>query len=118
MAKEIVLIAEDGSYIKLGGGINFGTSKKITFHGSAFDFVGPQTLSPELPEFSESRSKNKRVIQIEMLDADGETPKSEPLSIVSHADASKHAATSAQGACSIDDLPYGGFTIFQIKRRK
>ena len=118
MAKEIVLISEDGSYIKIGGGINLGTSAKITSHGSSFEFVGPKTLESDLPEFAESHSKNNRAIQIQMLDADGGSPNSEPLSIVSHSDASKHTTTFAKGECSVKDLPFGGFTIFQTKRRK
>jgi type VI secretion system secreted protein VgrG len=118
MAKEIVLISEDGSYIKIGGGINLGTSNKIISHGSAFDFVGPQTLKPDLPNFTESHSEEKRALHIEMFDADGDAPNSEPLSIVSHSDASKHTAISTQGVCSVENLPSGGFTIFQTKRRK
>lgn len=118
MAKEIILMSEDGSYIKIGGGINFGTSRKITSHGSAFDFAAPQTLKPDFPDFTESRGREKRALQIEMHDADGDAPNSEPLSIVSHADASKHTAVSAQGICSVENLPSGGFTIFQTKRRK
>jgi type VI secretion system secreted protein VgrG len=118
MAKEIVLISEDGSYIKIGGGINLGTSNKIISHGSAFDFVGPQTLKPDLPGFTESPSEEKRALHIEMVDADGDAPNSEPLSIVSHSDASKHTAISTQGVCSVKNLPLGGFTIFQTKRRK
>ncbi|MBV7539263.1 type VI secretion system tip protein VgrG [Duganella sp. sic0402] len=51
MAKEIVLIAEDGSFIKIGGGITLGTNGTITHHGSSFPFKGSSTMTAVLPKF-------------------------------------------------------------------
>ncbi len=51
VAKEIVLIAEDGSFIKIGGGITIGTSGTITHHGSSFPFKGGSTMTAALPTF-------------------------------------------------------------------
>ncbi|SEO62346.1 type VI secretion system secreted protein VgrG [Duganella sp. CF517] len=117
MAKEIVLISEDGSYLKIGGGIELGTRGKINFHGASFEFAGGKTLSTSLPIFSQSERRQKKVMQIEMVDADGQAPNHEPLSIISHADASQQSVVLERGACAIKDLPPGGVTIFQAKRR-
>jgi type VI secretion system secreted protein VgrG len=50
-AKEIILIAEDGSFIKIGGGITLGTNGTITHHGSSFPFKGGSTMTAVLPKF-------------------------------------------------------------------
>ena len=56
MAKEIVLIAEDGSFIKIGGGITIGTSGAITHNGASFPFKGPSTMAAELPKFDSGKT--------------------------------------------------------------
>nr|WP_229426047.1 type VI secretion system tip protein TssI/VgrG [Pseudoduganella violacea] len=53
MAKEIVLIAEDGSFIKIGGGITLGTQGTITHHGANFPFKGPSAMAASLPSLIE-----------------------------------------------------------------
>jgi len=118
MAKEIVLIAEDGSFIKIGGGINLGTSGKITHHGANFDFVGGKTMNTAFPEFSQSTSEIKRELTIELVDSDGGTPDSEPIALLFHAGNSQHQSTVQGGVCVLKDLPSGSFTIFQPSRRK
>ncbi|CAN7622125.1 type VI secretion system Vgr family protein [Pseudoduganella sp. LjRoot289] len=59
MAKEIVLIAEDGSFIKIGGGITLGTKGTITHHGAAFPFKGASTMTAALPTFEEGKADLK-----------------------------------------------------------
>lgn len=52
MAKVIELIAEDGSFIKIGdGGITFGSSTPLRFHAPDFDFDAPTTMATVLPTF-------------------------------------------------------------------
>jgi type VI secretion system secreted protein VgrG len=51
MAKEVILIAEDGSFIKIGDGITLGTNGTITHHGSSFPFKGSSTMTAVLPKF-------------------------------------------------------------------
>ncbi|MEX5687868.1 type VI secretion system Vgr family protein [Pseudomonas silesiensis] len=48
----IRLVADDGSYIKIGGGIEIGTQDKVTVHASDHDWVGPKTDSVSIPSFS------------------------------------------------------------------
>ncbi|AKU25041.1 type VI secretion system Vgr family protein [Massilia sp. NR 4-1] len=59
MAKEIVLIAEDGSFIKIGGGITLGTQGTITHHGASFPFKGPSTMTASLPQFTDGGTEIK-----------------------------------------------------------
>ncbi|SHM98407.1 type VI secretion system secreted protein VgrG [Duganella sacchari] len=116
-AKEIVLIAEDGSFIKIGQGINIGTTGDIIHHGARFKFSEGQTMRAAFPEFSASVCEVKRKIQIEFIDADGKSPKDEPISLIFHIGDSQHNARVINGTCLLKDLPQGGFTIFQPLRR-
>ncbi|WP_228896809.1 DUF2345 domain-containing protein [Pseudoduganella aquatica] len=59
MATEIVLIAEDGSFIKIGDGITLGTRGTITHHGAKFPFKGATTMSASLPTFDEGNTDLK-----------------------------------------------------------
>ncbi|MDC8756676.1 type VI secretion system Vgr family protein [Janthinobacterium fluminis] len=52
MAKELHLVAEDGSFIKIGaGGITLGSNGDIRHKASSFPFSGPATMHTELPTF-------------------------------------------------------------------
>ena len=51
MAKEIHVIAEDGSFIKIGGGITLGTEGDIAHKAANFPFTGPATMHAEFPTF-------------------------------------------------------------------
>ncbi|MEE3935384.1 type VI secretion system tip protein TssI/VgrG [Pseudomonas viridiflava] len=50
-APTIRLVADDGSYIKIGGGIEIGSQSKVTVHASEHDWVGPKTDSAPIPAF-------------------------------------------------------------------
>ena len=63
MAKEIMLVAEDGSFIKIGGGITLGTSGTIAHKGASFPFSGPATSSTELPTFGSGAPDQKFVLK-------------------------------------------------------
>jgi len=52
MAKEILLISESGSFIKLGDDITIGTKGNIVHHGAKFVFTGPSTMPVQFPTFS------------------------------------------------------------------
>lgn len=51
MAHTIELIAEDGSFIRLGDGITLGSSKPLKFNAPDFVFNDPQTMATQLPVF-------------------------------------------------------------------
>jgi type VI secretion system secreted protein VgrG len=61
MAKEIVLVAEDGSFIKIGSGITIGTNGTINYHAAKHPFQGGKTMSAALPTFK-SGETNVRVV--------------------------------------------------------
>ena len=52
-AKTILLVAEDGSFLKLGGGAPvMGSKQALKFHGPDFIWDGPETMSAQLPSFT------------------------------------------------------------------
>lgn len=63
MAKEIQFIAEDGSFVKIGGGITLGTEGDIKHHGANFPFDGPATMATELPVFEKGSPDQKFVLK-------------------------------------------------------
>lgn len=63
MAKEIHIIAEDGSFIKIGGGISLGTKGDIKHQGANFPFDGPATMAAELPTFDSGRPDQKFMLK-------------------------------------------------------
>ena len=51
-AKTILLVAQDGSFLKLGEGSPImGSKQALKFHGPDFVWEGPETMSAELPSF-------------------------------------------------------------------
>jgi type VI secretion system secreted protein VgrG len=63
MAKEIHVIAEDGSFIKVGAGITLGTNGAIKFQAASFPFSGPATMHAELPVFGGATPDQKFVLK-------------------------------------------------------
>jgi type VI secretion system secreted protein VgrG len=63
MAKEIQIIAEDGSFIKIGGGITLGTNGDIKHQAANFPFSGPATMHTELPTFGGGSPDQKFVLK-------------------------------------------------------
>ncbi|MEO7577061.1 MAG: type VI secretion system Vgr family protein [Massilia sp.] len=62
MAKEVLLIAEDGSFIKIGGGITLGTKGDIKNQAASFPFSGPAAMHTELPTFGSGTPDQKFVL--------------------------------------------------------
>lgn len=52
-ARSITLVAEDGSFIKIGDGITLGTKGSIKQHAASFPHAGPQTIAAQKPEFTQ-----------------------------------------------------------------
>ncbi|MES3022689.1 MAG: type VI secretion system Vgr family protein [Pseudomonadota bacterium] len=63
MAKEIRLIAEDGSFTKIGGGIVNGTNGDIKNQAANFPFSGPATMATELPTFGAGTVDQKFILK-------------------------------------------------------
>jgi type VI secretion system secreted protein VgrG len=63
MAKEIRLVAEDGSFIKIGGGITNGTNGDIKNQAAKFLFNGPATMHTELPVFANGAPDQKFLLK-------------------------------------------------------
>ena len=63
MAKEIHVIAEDGSFIKIGGGITLGTKEDIAHKAANFPFSSPATMAAEFPTFGGGAPDQKFMLQ-------------------------------------------------------
>ncbi len=63
MAKEIQIIAEDGSFIKVGGGIALGTKGDIKHQAANYPFDGPATMAAEFPTFENGSPDQKFVLK-------------------------------------------------------
>ena len=63
MAKEIHLIAEDGSFIKVGGGVTLGTNGDINHQAANFPFSGPATMHTDLPTFGGATPDQKFILK-------------------------------------------------------
>ncbi|WP_244106684.1 type VI secretion system Vgr family protein [Paraburkholderia phenazinium] len=50
--KTIRLVAEDGSYVKIGGGVQVGSNGPFVAHTGGHDFLGPDTAHVTPPAFS------------------------------------------------------------------
>lgn len=63
-AKVILLVAEDGSFLKLGDGPPvLGSKQPLKFHASDFRFDGPETMAAQLPTFGEGRADQKFAVR-------------------------------------------------------
>jgi type VI secretion system secreted protein VgrG len=63
MAKEIVLIAEDGSFLKIGSGVTLGTNGDIKNQAAKFSFSSPATMGAEVPNFDGGNVDQKFVLR-------------------------------------------------------
>lgn len=63
MAKEIRLISEDGSFIRIAHGITLGTNEEIRHHAANFRFGGPAVMQTELPIFDRGSPDQKFVLK-------------------------------------------------------
>ncbi|KUZ01771.1 type IV secretion protein Rhs [Burkholderia territorii] len=57
--KSIRLVAEDGSYVKVGGGVEVGSDGAFTAHTAGHDFVGPNTDHVAPPAFNRGGADQK-----------------------------------------------------------
>lgn len=63
IGKEIRLIAEDGSFTRIGGGITNGTNGDIKNHAANFPFGGPTTMQADVPAFGNGTADQKFVLK-------------------------------------------------------
>ncbi len=64
-APTIRLVADDGSYIKIGGGIEIGTSGSAIVHAADHDWVGPKTDRIPMPAFGRDGADQRHVLHFE-----------------------------------------------------
>ncbi|HEY0587946.1 MAG TPA: type VI secretion system Vgr family protein, partial [Pseudoduganella sp.] len=115
-AKEVLLTAEDGSFIKIGNGITFGCRGTMTFHGAKFDFKKPKTMQAKF-QASAKRQEKKRSLIVELVDADGGFPEGEQLKLVFPGTGQSKSGMARSGKAKLSGLPNGQFKLVQPKRR-
>lgn len=57
--KTLRLVAADGSYVKIGGGVQVGSNSAFTAHTAGHDFVGPDTDHVAQPGFNQAPTSQK-----------------------------------------------------------
>jgi type VI secretion system secreted protein VgrG len=64
MARKIVLVAEDGSFVQIGeGGITLGTQGAVTHKAASFAHTAPATLGAQLPAFGQGGADQHFVLR-------------------------------------------------------
>jgi type VI secretion system secreted protein VgrG len=63
MAKQIELVAKDGSFIQIGDGITMGSNEALKFHAPDFTFDEPTSLHTEFPTFDSGGTDLKFAIK-------------------------------------------------------
>ncbi|WP_448164878.1 type VI secretion system Vgr family protein [Burkholderia cepacia] len=71
--KSIRLVAEDGSYVKIGGGVEVGSDGAFTAHTAGHDFVGPNTDHVAPPAFNRGGADQKFRLRYPGTDGDDGT---------------------------------------------
>ncbi|MNQ56800.1 Phage-related baseplate assembly protein [compost metagenome] len=64
-APTIRLVADDGSYIRIGGGVEIGTQGKAIVHAGEHDWVGPKTDSAAIPVFGRDGADQRHRLHYE-----------------------------------------------------
>lgn len=76
-AKVILLVAQDGSFLKLGDGPPvLGSKEPLKFHAPDFTFDGPQSMAAQLPEFAGAGADQRLALRYPrgVADEDGNEP--------------------------------------------
>jgi type VI secretion system secreted protein VgrG len=101
MAKEIHAIAEDGSFIKIGGGITLGSKGDIAHKAAHFPFTGPATMAADLPRHDSGNPDQKFILKYH-ANTDGALAAPDTHYEIAMSDGSKHTGISdAQGKTNI-----------------
>jgi type VI secretion system secreted protein VgrG len=97
-AKSILLVAEDGSFLKLGEGSPvLGSKQALKFHAPDFIWEGPETMSAELPSFEKDGTELKFEPRF-YPHLDGGVPAAELAYKIESAAGSSEGSTDAAGA--------------------
>ncbi|MEY2842163.1 MAG: hypothetical protein RI920_200, partial [Pseudomonadota bacterium] len=117
-APEKIVLNGGGGYVKIeGGNIEIGTSGAASFKASMKELGGGGSASTPGMSFAQSAlTMPKRPLQVSLVNAEGEMPASEPLTLRDGADV-EHAVTVAGGATQITEFKRGLSKSAQPKRK-
>lgn len=100
-AKTILLVAQDGSFFKLGEGSPvLGSKQALKFHGPDFIWEGPETMSTQLPSFKKDGTDLKFEPRL-YPHLDGGVPASGLAYEIDSAAGAAAGSTDAQGKTTI-----------------
>ena len=94
-APTIRLVADDGSYIRIGGGVEIGTQGKAIVHAGEHDWVGPKTDSAALPVFGRDGADQRHRLHYE--DDPGAIVQGQPYKIALEDGSLVQGITGAEG---------------------
>jgi type VI secretion system secreted protein VgrG len=117
-AKGHVLMTAGGAYIKLeGGNIEIHAPGMVLFAATAKEFAGPVNATTPGAEFASKASHMpKQKLEVTMVDADGNSPSGEPVTLTGP-DGKAHSISVGASPVTIEDFKPGLVRGEQTKRR-
>jgi type VI secretion system secreted protein VgrG len=116
--REITIVSDSGTFIKIGDGIVFGTEGSIKYHATDFSFMGAQSLKrvQDVVPNDECQDPVRKII-VELVDADGNSPTSEPVELIFPRDGISRSVNVVPNGSELD-VPSGCFLLRQKERIK
>ncbi|MFL6632462.1 MAG: type VI secretion system Vgr family protein [Massilia sp.] len=117
-AREHVLLTAQGAYLKLeGGNIEVHGPGKIEFKASMKELAGPVSV-PSVDVANKIHELNiKSDLEIEYVDADGNSPEGEPISLRFLNGKNQNVTLDSNGKVVLKNVPLGPFRADQTKRK-
>ena len=117
-AKTHVLLTAQGAAIKIeGGNITLSCPGQIDFKASAKELAGPVSVPNLEIAHKVSELNIKRDLEIEYVDAEGNSPANEPIRLVFNGGVKKNIVLDSAGKATLRDAPLGPVSAQQPKRK-
>jgi type VI secretion system secreted protein VgrG len=116
--KKHVLLTAQGAYIKLeGGNIEVHAPGKVEFKASKKELAGPVSVPGVDLAMKVSELELKRDLEIEYVDADGNSLADEPITMRFSSGQERQAVLNGSGKAVIKNAPLGPFGAKQPRRK-
>ena len=117
-AKEIHLIAQDGSFIKIGNGITIGTMSTFLVKASSHVWTGPDRASYQIPNFEKSDKKGSLKLHHFYDSKNLEGVAAGKYEVIDSEGVSHKGELDQEGKASINNIALGGAKILFHKESR
>jgi type VI secretion system secreted protein VgrG len=107
-------VADDGSYIRIGGGVEIGTQGKAIVHAGEHDWVGPKTDSAAIPIFGRDGADQRHRLHYEGDPA--AIAQGQPYKVVLEDSSLVQGVTGIDGLTELlqrADMQFAGLEVFR-----